>query len=177
MNIQYEVTHDDYLEFNLHYIKSSQTMRKTLFFQRIIGPITFVFGPFVAIKITDIPIWYWIIAFSVTSLVWFFYYPKYIVSSLKRRVNRTLKEGQNKGLIGKQTLTITEDGLEFKNDFESASLKWSVLNKIERNDQYLFIYNSSVSAYIIPLSEMTKETGQELYEIVEQHIINTKGAR
>ena len=138
MEINFKLTEQDFIDFNVHHMKTSKTMKKAVLMQRFFGPISFIIGIFVAYKITDIPLWYWSICFVIAGALWFVYYPKMIERSIRKRVKKMLSEGQNKVLLSDTTLMVNEEGIKCTTEYNETITK--------------FIYDTAVSAIIVPLS-------------------------
>lgn len=60
------------------------------------------------------------------------------------------REGKNVDLLGEHQMEMTDEGIEDKTSKSETKLNWSGIEKLQENDQYFFLYNSSVSAYIFP---------------------------
>ncbi|WP_105615384.1 hypothetical protein [Vallitalea okinawensis] len=78
MEIIFKLTEQDFIDFNSYHMKTSKTLKRSILLLRLIGPIVFLIGIYPVYKITKIPLWYWSIIFSVTSILWFIFYPKII---------------------------------------------------------------------------------------------------
>jgi hypothetical protein len=63
MKLEFNITEEDYINFNMHHIDTSKTYRRTIFKQRYIVPIVFLIVPFVLAKISKIPFSYWMVAY------------------------------------------------------------------------------------------------------------------
>lgn len=64
MEITFELTEEDYINYNISHAGRSPSMKKSIFIQRIMGPAIFVFMPFIVMRFTDIPLWYWLLVFG-----------------------------------------------------------------------------------------------------------------
>lgn len=157
MTIKYDINEKDYVDFNLYHVNTSKEMKKRIFLLRVIGPITFMFMSFVAYDITDIPLWYWLCIFCVAGLLWFLLYPKLVNKRLKAHVSKMLSEGKNDDLIGEHTLELNEEEMISTSEQSMSKVKWSVFNRVERTEEYIYIYNTAVSAYIVPLRAFKDE--------------------
>lgn len=171
MEIRYTLTEQDFIDLNLHHIKTSKARKKNILIQRLIGPAVFLLGIFVGHRVTDIPQWYWSIFFVLAGTIWFFLYPRRIKKAIRSQILKMLKEGDNRGLLADQTLRIDEDGLNFSNEYSENKVKWSAFTRVDITDKHIFIFNSSVSAHIIPVSAFsTEKQKEEFYHLVSKQV-------
>lgn len=144
---EYKLTKDDYIDFNIHHTKTSNSMRRTLFYLKYLTPILFVLIPFVITKGTDKIM---IATFTITAILWIFIFPKYYWKSIKKNIAKIVDEGDNGDLFGNRTLTISNSGIEELLDNGNNTKKWSAVTKIDESIKSILIYFSSVEAAIIP---------------------------
>ena len=150
MELKFEMKKEDYLAFNLYYVHQSATVKRSLLFQRFLGPIIFLSFALLFSWWTKESIAGILITFAVLSAVWILFYPKYFYGHIKRNVNKALNEGTNANLLGQHEFTFTEDGFIEKNRVGERHVNWSSIEKFEENDDYYFLYLSTMSAYILP---------------------------
>lgn len=154
MEIKYHLTEEDYINFNMFHIKNSKTAMRSLTIQRFIGPIIFIISSYVFSKIGDVPFLGLFITFLILSILWVIFYPKYFYSHVIRHVKKMIKEGKNDGLLGEHHMMMTEDGIVDSTTNGETKVNWSGIQQIKENDDYFYLYNSSVSAYILPKREL-----------------------
>lgn len=157
MKFQYELTKQDYIDFNIYHIRNSGTLKRTLFIQRYVIAVIYLFIPFILVKVTDIPLWYWLSAFTITAVLWVTFYPKYFVSGTIKRILKMLDEGRNKDMLGKHIFTVNEEGIIEESENGESKINWSGVEKVIETEKHIFIYISSISAYIIPKSTFEDE--------------------
>lgn len=61
-----------------------------------------------------------------------------------------INEGRNDGLIGQHNLILTEDGIVHSTSSGETKVSWSGIKNLKEDNDYLYIYNTSISAYILP---------------------------
>lgn len=150
MELIFELTEEDYINYNLDHSKKSPSMKKSILIQRIMGPVIFVIAPFVIIQFSEIPLWYWLMIFGLSSIAWFVYYPKYTMWEIKRRVKKMLEEGNNENLFNQRKLLLTDEGITETSSIGASNISWDKIESLEETEDYLYIYISSVSAHIVP---------------------------
>lgn len=170
MEIKYILTEEDYIQFNLFHIKNSKTAMTALKFQRLLIPILYIIVGFVLAKVSDGPLSLWLSIFLLLGIAWFFFYPKYFYRSVMRRVQKMLKEGKNEGLLGEHCLVLSKEGIHDTTMSGETSAKWPSIQTFAEDEQNLYLYNTSLSAYIIPKREI--QNLDEFHKYVNKLIAN-----
>jgi hypothetical protein len=83
-----------------------------------------------------------------------------------------LREGTNDGLLGEHHLIMTEEGIEDSTSNSNSKVRWSGFINLEEDSYNFYLYNSSVSAYIIPKREISDVEGMKDY--LNSHITKQK---
>ena len=164
MNISYNVTEADFIQFNYFHYTNSTAGKRALTQQRFIGPITFLIMGVAFMYVTSLPKWYIAVLMLLASVIWYFYYPVYFKRLIKREVTKMLEEGKNEGLLGKHQLLMTDQGFVEVTPHERTRAKWQSIKKMEEDKEAIYLYNSSVSALILPKRELKEP------EVVQQYI-------
>lgn len=150
ITLNYELTHEDYIEFNVYHVAHSEIMRRSLILIRFGVPILLVFIPFLLAKLTVIPFRYWMITLSIAALIHIWSYPKYADKTLRKKISKMLKEGKSKSLLGQMKMTISENGIWNVYAHTESKSSWDVVERIVVTTKYVYIYIGSVAAYIVP---------------------------
>lgn len=170
MELEYSLTEEDYVQFNIEHGKKSPFLRKRILLQRIFGPIIFIIAPFLIQGFSDIPFWYWFTLFGITSILWFVYYPKYTNWEIKRGIMKMLEEGDNENLLNHRKLTLRVDGIQQISEHNVVNTPWEQIDSIWETEDYLFLYISSLSAYIIPKRAFnSKEDQEDFFNEIKTH--------
>lgn len=163
MEINYELTEKDYLDFNVFHAENSPTIRRSILIQRLIGPVIFLIMPFYATRKTGIPLWYWLIIFGTLSALWYSFYPKYIKWEVSRRTSKLIKEGKDNTLLGNRTIKLTPEGVHDISEHGDSKVKWGSIERIEKNETHIYIYISSISSFIIPIRAFKDLASKEVF--------------
>ncbi|MED4401268.1 YcxB family protein [Metabacillus fastidiosus] len=150
MEIKYHLTEEDYLHFNLFHIKNSKTTSRALSMQRFLTPIFFLILSYILSVFLDEPFLGLFIIFFILSILWIIFYPKYFYSLIIRQVKKMIKEGRNDGLLGDHHMIMTEEEIVDSTANSETKVTWSGIEMFKEDDDYFYLYNSSVSAYILP---------------------------
>jgi hypothetical protein len=175
MKIKYVLTKEDYIQYNLHHMRESETIKKSLFMQRYIVSLIFLIVPFVFAKVSEIPFVHWMIVFLIIYLIWMLYYPKYFASLTKKRLQKIINEGKNLSLFGERTISLNEDGIVESSKAGESKTNWSVVERVDETGKYIFIYVSSVNAYIVPTRAFADlNQKKEFVDMLKQHCSSYK---
>ncbi len=154
MNIHYELTEEDYINFNLYHIKHSKMGKRSLLLQRIISPFIFIIGAYLFAVIGNLPFLPLFFTFAVMSILSVIFYPKYFYGLIALNAKKMIKEGKNDDLLGNHQLQLTDEGLIDTTANKETTVTWAGINTIQEDDGYFYLYASSVSAYILPKREL-----------------------
>jgi hypothetical protein len=65
-----------------------------------------------------------------------------------------IKEGKNDGLLGEHHMTLSEEGIiEFTVNGETK-VNWAGIKYLKEDNFYFYLYNSVLSAFILPNKEL-----------------------
>ncbi|NRD77664.1 YcxB family protein [Bacillus sp. BRMEA1] len=154
MELTYLLSEEDYYHFNLFHLKHSKAVARILTLQRLIGPVIFLIFAFIFTKATNNSLFGVVVTFLVLSILWVIFYPKYFYATVKRRLKKAFSSGKNAGLIGKHHLLLTDDGLTEWTGVGEMKFKWSGIEECKEDSDYFYLYNSAVSALIIPKRDL-----------------------
>jgi len=171
MKIKYNLTENDYINFNICHMRNSKSLRKTIMINRFLIPLIFLVMPFILYDISDIPFLYWATTFILVYILWVSLYEKYVYRINRKRIKRMLEEKSNDGLIGEIVLEIDGENIKIINNSGESKYYIKSIKNIIEDKEYIFIYINSVAAIIIPLEVFKdnedKERFKELLEYGE----------
>lgn len=154
MKISFELTIDDWMEFQKYYLSISKQFQraKTIIIimipSMLIIPLLFDYsrGEFSYFNL---------ISFFVFSILGILFIPRLSEKYSLLSARKMLDEGDNSALLGNHEIEFTGDYFFVKEPGSECKIKWSAINKIEENEKYIFIFITSVTAYIIPKFKIT----------------------
>lgn len=167
MKVNYDLKKEDYIEFNLHHMGKSKTIKRTLFIEQYLIPLIFIITPFVFAKnhSNPPPIMYFMIPCVIMYILWTIFFPKYFRYSFKKRIEKLLNEGKNSTMFGPQTLSITDKGIFEFSEMEKSKVDMKAVERVDVTENYIYIYINAVNAYIIPSRAF--KTLNEKYELID----------
>lgn len=163
IELEFELSEKDYISYNLDHARTSPTIKRSIMFQRFLGPVMFLIVPFVIKRKTTIPMLFWLSLFGIVSIIWVVFYPRYVNWEMGRRLTKMLKEANNKNLLSNRRLIISENGVSVWDKSGESHVDWDSVTKVENTNDYIYIYVSSVSAHIIPKRVFKDENEKQMF--------------
>lgn len=163
VEVEYELTIEDYVAFNVHHLVRSPAQRKArawtflvilvlfelingllLLLQAFRGPLRsetlFFHGALAVILLVMLGAAAWR-AWRKGASVW----------GIKRLLRNMFTQGDPSLLVGKRRVRVTKDYLEEISDLRETRLKLQCVQRIDVTPQYAFVYVAPVIAYILPV--------------------------
>ena len=165
MKLTYNLTEEDYINFNMSYAETSDTVKKSMQRARVTGPIMFLLLPFVLRNVTDIPFAYWMVLFGIAAVAWFFLLPVFIKKSTIRQIKKMLKEKGN-NFLGPKVLELMPNGIMTKGLDDETMTSYSAVEDITQYKGGVYIYTSSISAIMVSPSAF--ESGQHREDFIQE---------
>jgi hypothetical protein len=156
MTVEYEITPDDLIAFNLYHHCHSPAARRQY--------LRSWFVPALVWLLVCTGIWYFAdrdrgtpLRTFIELLPLFGGVPLYLVCfpwAYRRRVRKIVAamvgEGENRGLLCRHRVAISPDGIGDSCEFGQTSRAWRAVERVARNGDYAFVYTSALAAIIIP---------------------------
>jgi hypothetical protein len=161
MKIQFQVTLDDALAFNDYFIDHSAFHKR---YYWITFMIPFLFALLIVITTPEF-LWQALII----PVVWIIAYPPFYKWSNRYSARKIYLSGPNKGSLGEHTVIVTEESLLETTEVNEARWQWSGVERVEQNENYIFIFVGPNVAHIIPKRAFsTPELSTEFYDTTRQ---------
>ncbi|WNS77989.1 YcxB family protein [Domibacillus sp. DTU_2020_1001157_1_SI_ALB_TIR_016] len=168
MELKYDLTKEDYLGFQIHVAKQSETVKRALIMQRLMGTVLFLLFTLVVSWVTEEWLLGLFITFAVASVLWVILYPKYFYGHIKRNVNKMLDESRNDNMFGLHTLVIDREGFTEKNRAGEKKTNWAGIERVDEDEAYFFLFTIIMEAYIVPKRAFeNKDRQKEFKTLVE----------
>ncbi|PIC70334.1 hypothetical protein CSV77_09670 [Sporosarcina sp. P16b] len=173
MEIQYDLTEQDVVAFNLYHVKTSKVGKNSLQWQRYISPLIFLLFAYFLSVFTDMAKGPLFATFGVTAILWVIFYPKYFYFHITRQVSKMLRGGKNEGLVGEHSMKMNKTGIIDQTAVGETNVQWAGVKQLIEDTDYFYIYTSTVSAYIIPKRDVYSVEGLKSY--IQQRMITEIG--
>lgn len=157
IKINYELTSQDYIEFNLYSLIYSKSMKKLMFVQRYIIPLFYFTLPFILDDQTNVPFGYWVIFCAAMYAIWVWTSPNRVKRNVTKKVLKSLKNEKFAKLLGEHTMVVSKEGIEDSGKGGEAKAPWSSILSIIEAKEHLYIFISESKAFIIPNRAFKKD--------------------
>lgn len=171
MEIKYELLEDDYIKFNLYHLRNSSTYKKQVFIVKYIvntvGAISmFCIGSFI---------------FKQSMLFWLLISILFLIIQIKtndkqnkrretKQIKKLLKEKDNKFIFGKKILRIYNEKIYVKTELSEEIKDKNSIVDIKIYDDLILLYDSSVTAEVIPTRYLDKNEIEEILTILKSNL-------
>ncbi len=163
MKIKLEVTLDDLVAFNDFHLEHSAITNHNKILRYVLTTFLIINALIAIVRGQIITT----IVFILLAAFVIFFWKKVFKYFVSRQVKAMYKEGRNQGTIGFHTLTIGDNEIVQENDSGSYMTKWNYVEKILKTERFILVYNSAVSAYIIPRRSFADNINyNELYDLI-----------
>ncbi|ADI00154.1 YcxB family protein [Salisediminibacterium selenitireducens] len=165
MELRFEITKDDYINFNLYHIENSPSQRKVYNFLRYGIPLLFSVPVYaIGTIIFQQPASYWVVIALLFILVWIITYPKQHKRVIRRQTEKLLQEGENSSIFGKKIMTLDDQTIKVVGGNSSETTSKQSIQEVKVYEDMILIYLSSITAHIIPTRFLSEELKSELLE-------------
>jgi hypothetical protein len=147
MRVTYEQTLEDIAAFNLHHFRTSPLAKRRL----RLTQLSSVFLTFIVVMVW--PRWSSterVVFFITLSLFWIVGFPFYYRWAIKRNAKKIYAASKSKGILGEHQLTVEPNGIATWSPANESKIAWYGVERIESDDQYIYIYTSPLQAHVIP---------------------------
>jgi len=141
MQIQIDITRDDYANFNKYYFLRKKLKRTLVLVlgSSLVFPLIGSEGPFdLSMYVKNV---------IVFALLFIFFYAVFILITFKWIGRLPSKSGI---ILGKKTIRLTEEGLVEESELSTTVHKWKAIKSLESDKQYFFVFIDNIAAHIIP---------------------------
>lgn len=171
MELHYDITKQDYIDFNLNYFVNNAMVQRSILMTRIATAVLVIVGGTVLM--------YWVKGLSVLSVavylalaaLCFFGTPWYMKRKVVKNTERILRNANNKQLCGPKTLTLREDEFELSGENEDTVYKYEAVQRTATDTGHYYIFVDEFSAVIVPFSAFEDEEQKKaFYKRITAHI-------
>jgi hypothetical protein len=170
LEIEFDSTFEDVVEFNLHIQYHQDPYKKTLKSLRIFfiigGTILALIGIInIAVKdLTYTPLIILCFAGALFSFFncWFFYDKKRIKNRIRKALIKHYIRTPNVDIC-RHKFSISEEGVYDSIDFGSGFLKWTAFSSIVQTENYIYFFLLPIKAYFVPRRAFSDDSAFNLF--------------
>ncbi|MCP4133607.1 MAG: YcxB family protein [bacterium] len=169
MKLEFEFEMQDWMELQKNYLNNSRQFKRTKIIVISMLPILLCFLIiFDVMKNEFRP--FSIILYSIISLLWglfhLWFLPKRTLASMKKMI----EEGDNSSILGHHEIIFDDTGFLHTQPESEQKIKWNGIKKLLESDKYYFLYNTAISAIVIPKEKLDVDL-EELDKILKSNIM------
>ena len=161
MELEFDFEMNDWMEFNKDYLSNSKQYKSVKLIAQLILPV--IFSAIIFLKdLSNVVGPTKLALLSLILLAWILYIPRFLDKRVLYRTKKALEDGDNSGILGRHKLIISDEGILNIQPGSEHNIKWNGFKKIVETDEYYFLYDTAVSALIIPkkkVHELEKLSG------------------
>ncbi|MCK5741620.1 MAG: YcxB family protein [Chlorobi bacterium] len=167
IDFEFDFEIEDWMAFQKSYMENSKQFKRTRAFAAYTIPAMLSVSFIIDLLRTSITLEDHIIHL-LFIIIWIPFARWLINSSTLRKFRKMLGEGDNSSILGLHRLILNEDGLQYFKPDSEGKMKWSAFKKLVQTEDYYFLYNSAISAMIIPKKKVDVDLGEFLRTHVAQ---------
>ena len=171
MELHYDITKQDFSDFNLNYYNNNAIVQRSIRTMRIATAAIVILG--------GSALMYWLHTLTPVSIavyvalaaVCFWGTPRYMRHKMIKNIEKILKNAKNKQLCGPKTLTLRESEFELSGENEDTVYQYSAVQRTATDDKHYYIFVDEFSAVIVPFSAFENDAQkQEFYNKITANI-------
>lgn len=164
MELEFERTPQDVIDFNLYHLEHSAVSRRERLTQRLLAALL------TAAFVLMLSLWP---SGQLNALIWgaagftasviFLIYPMLLRQVTLGRLKQLIREGNNDTLFGPQTLSISADGILARNRSSESKIQWAAVQQVAESKRQLFLFTSAIGALVIPKNCFKTEADKQSF--------------
>src|SRR6266850_7089827 len=169
MTVDYQLSPDDLVAFNLYHHFRSRTARRSYlrswFVPALIGLILCTGLWYLAQKQSGTPLRTFLALLPLLSFapVYLIYFPWAYRRKLRKIIAGMVSEGNNRELFSRRRVSTSIDGISEISDLAQKSISWRAVERVVYNDDYVFVYTSALTALIVPRRAFSNQSEFEKF--------------
>lgn len=163
MEVSFDVEKKHLVDFSMANVKNSKEIQKIVKMQQFLTPLILLIFAIVAGQIQN-DMRKWVSIFVVVYAIWIAVYPIWYMMAVKKNIKKEIDQvNGDKDPIGYCKLTLTEQQVIEESNARVHKSKWRELVRFVETKEYIFIFNTENSAYVIPKVSFKDKEYEEKY--------------
>jgi hypothetical protein len=180
MHLEFDLTKDDVVAFNLYHFAHSPSFRRKKWINLvwvIVGLVSVcVLAAIVVERSGGSADVLWTLLVSIPLYI--ACYPYLLRRAQRKIVERLIAEGQNRDQFGKKQLTFTPIEITAAGELTSTTVRWKAVERIEVAEAYAYVYFSALQAIIVPRRAFSNDAEFAAWvETARKYLTDERGAR
>lgn len=170
MELQYDITKEDYIAFNLNYFNNNAIVQRSMLTTRIATAAICLLGGTGLMYWLKLSPWS-VVVYVALAAACFFGVPPYMRHKMVKNVDKILKNANNKQLCGSKTLMLEEETFRLVGENEDTTYQYEAVQRIATDETHYYVFVDEFSAVIVPFSAFKNdEQRMEFYDRITAFI-------
>jgi len=174
MIFSYQLEEADWMAFNAHHRQHSKGHGRYRWLARFaVLPIPLFLVILGMVRPpTD---WGLVVVFAGVGVICFLFYPRVLDNAALRQAGRAAGDPANLHCLGQKTVTLSPEQMHVQAAGEESTIAWSNVVKVERTDDHIFVYLSTIEAIVIPRASLEDASFDEVWTKVNAYLNGSRG--
>lgn len=150
MELNYEITEQDFVDYNMYFIDHDLLTQKTLRRMRLIMAGLVIAGGALLMYLLDTLNAVSTLVYVALAAAVYWYAPRGFKNKARKNVHRTICRATNKHICGPKRLTADADGVRLTGEGEDSSYPYSAFKRVTEAERQVYLYLDDLSALIVP---------------------------
>ena len=151
VEITYDITAEDYIAFNLNYMRTNPVSKRGILKARIQGVVLILAGGGVCGYLYGAYTPFLIAVFVLAAALFAVFIPRTITKKVTENVRKTLKQSGSIA-CGRKTMTLEDGRFRLRGEGEDSLYHYAKVQKIVEDTAHYYIYVGAMEALIVPFS-------------------------
>lgn len=168
MEIEYIIEPKDVTAFYRSHFESTPSMQHSYRMGYVwLTVLALVFGMVISVW----QHWFSIIFLLIFLIICLTGYRPLVYLDINRSGQKLWKTGRNVGMWGEHKIKLNENELVVTSAGRESCTLWVAVERLEQNEEYVFIYTSSIAAHVIPKHAFgDKQLSERFYSIARAYL-------
>jgi len=153
--IEYRLTEQDLLLFNLYFAEHSEHLRKQRRRHRLLVPAAYLILAFMLLLVQAYVV---AAAFILFAAGWFLFAPRLMKARYRTIYGRHLNETIGDSLRDPLTLELQPDGIATTSFLGESKYRYAAVDRIAEHDGYTYVFIGKGMALVLPHDRIPRET-------------------
>ncbi|MDO4799203.1 MAG: YcxB family protein [Bacillota bacterium] len=150
MQYHFELTEQDYITFNMHYILHSPQQQSQLRRSRIWISLLPILVAVTTVWATGTQDWIYAALLCLIGVACFFLFPRLFYAIVRKNLRHLLREKRNT-VLGPRTLIFEEEELRHVTEHGEERTRYSAIVDLRTTAEAIYLYHGPMVADILPL--------------------------
>lgn len=175
MELHYEITEQDFIDYNLYFIAHDAMTQKTIRRMSTLTAVLVLVGGTALMYLLDTLSPVSVGMYVVLAAVCFFGCPVWFTHKARKNVHRTIERASNRHICGPKTLRLTDTGVQLVGESEDSSYPYAAFQRVITAEKQVYLYLDDLSALIVPQRAFPDEEARRTFvRMLEGRITEAK---